>query len=238
MMSFSFHQIEQPEKGYRFNIDSLLLIRFARFAPTDKVCDLGAGVGILSILASKWGKTGKITAVEVQKELAQFARSNIQKFQLENQIELIESNWKKLNKIYSASSFDVVISNPPYRKKETGKTSSNSVKLIAKHELLGSMADLLKTADHLLKRKGRLYLIYPPLRLEELILQLKKNNFKIQRMVFIHPYIDRKATHVMIEAVRSVQGEVTVESPIIIFKDADTYQPEIESWIGKKRSRP
>ncbi len=234
MTQFSFHQIDQPEKGYRFNIDSLLLIRFARFAPTDKVCDLGAGVGILSILASQWGKAGKITAVEVQKELAQFVRSNIEKFRLENQIELIESNWKKLNKIYSAASFDVVISNPPYRKKESGKTSSNSVKLIAKHEILGSMSDLIKTANHLLKRKGRLYLIYPPLRLEELILQLKKNDLKIQRMALVHPFIDRKASHVMIEAVRSVQGEIIVEPPVVVFKDPDNYQPEIEKWVGKK----
>ncbi len=234
MRSFSFHQIEQPEKGYRFNIDSLLLIRFARFAPTDQVCDLGAGVGILSILASQWGKVEKIKAVEVQKELAQFARLNIQKFRLDNQIELIESNWKKINKIYSAASFDVVISNPPYRKKESGKASSNSIKLIAKHELLGSMADLIKTATYLLKRKGRLYLIYPPLRLEELILQLKKNNLKIQRMVFVHPFVDRKASHVMIEAVRSVQGEIIVEPPVIVFKDPDHYHPEVEKWVGKK----
>lgn len=229
-----FHQLEQPSQGYRFNIDSILLTRFAKFHSNDQVCDLGTGVGILGILALKWGEVAQVRAVELQPELAKYARLNIEKFSLQNQMELIEADWREIKHFLKSSSFDVVISNPPYRKKGSGEISKHHSKSIAKHELFGSMDDLLQAANYLLKKKGRFYLIYPVLRLEELISNLNKVNLKIQRLVFIHPFQQSAAAHFMVELVRSVKGEIQVEPPVIVYKNPHEYRPEIEEWVGKK----
>jgi tRNA1Val (adenine37-N6)-methyltransferase len=228
-------QLYQPAKGYRYGIDSFLLARFAHFKKTDVVCDLGAGVGILGLLAIARGGVKEVTAVEVQKELAAFAEKNAQEMRFEDRMKVLVQNWKDLPKILKRGSFDVVISNPPYRKKQTGRISPHPMKAIAKHELVGNMEDLIVTAQYLLKNSGRFYLIYPILRLEELILNLNKFKFKIQRMAFIHSYLDRPATHVMVEAVRSVPRELKLEAPVIVYRDPDHYTPEVEEWVGEKR---
>jgi tRNA1(Val) A37 N6-methylase TrmN6 len=77
--------------------------------------------------------------------------------------------------------------------------------------------------------------MYPPLRMEELIKELALAKFKIQRLVAIHPYIDRPATLIMVEAVRSPVRELLLEPPVIVYRDPDHYTPEVEAYVGKKR---
>ncbi len=230
----SSFEIHQPPKGYRYNIDSMLLARFAQFKEGEKVCDLGTGVGLLGILAILRGKAGKVWGLEVQEELAQYAEKNKEELKLGSQMEIIRANWKEVKKHLRPNSADLIISNPPYRKLKTGRISQTSLKAIASHELEGSLGDLLQSARYLMKAKGRFVVIYPTLRLEELITELAKQKLKIQRICFIHPYQDRPATHFMLEAVRSVSGEMEVEKPLIIFRDKDHYQIELEEWVGKK----
>ncbi len=227
-------ELFQPDKGYRYNIDSMLISRFCNFKPGELVCDLGTGVGLIGILALTRGGVKKVFGVEVQQELADYAEKNISHFSLESQFELIVTNWKEIKKHLAPKSVDVVVSNPPYRKSSTGKIPKQSSKAIAKNEILGSLEDLLKAALYLMKPKARLLLIYPTLRLEDVIALSQKHKLKIQRISFVYPYLDRPATHFMVELVYSVAGEMIVEKPLLLFKDADHYQEEIESWVGKK----
>ncbi|MBL7685702.1 MAG: methyltransferase [Deltaproteobacteria bacterium] len=225
-------KLAQPEKGYRYNIDSYLLALFSQFKKTEQVCDLGAGVGILSFLALQKGGVDKVTAVEVQTELSSYLIQNAQKLRLTDQLQLLQMNWKNLSKHLTAQSFDLVISNPPYRKINTGRVSQEKTKLIAKHEVEGGLEDLIQVANYLLKPSGRFCVIYPVLRLEELIQAIAKHSLKMQRMRFIHPYAHQTATHFMIEIVRSVAGEPRVEAPLIVYQDEKNYSPEVEKWVG------
>lgn len=97
------------------------------------------------------------------------------------------------------------------------------------------MRDLVKTVKHLLKPTGRFYVMYPPLRLEELVINLAKVGIKIQRIGSIHPFADRPASQVMVEAVPAATRELTWEPPLVVYRDVDHYTPEVEAWVGKKR---
>lgn len=229
-------KLSQPEKGYRYNIDSMLLSRFAQFHEGETVCDLGSGVGLLAILALIRGKAEKAWALEVQEELIQYIHQNSEKYSLQNKLEIIQANWKEVKSHLKAASIDLVMSNPPYRKLQSGKAPKQSVKAIAKHEIEGSMSDLIKAARYLMKRKGRFVVIYPCLRLEDFITALAQQKLKLQRLQFIHPFSNRSATHFMAEAVPSVAGEIVLEAPLIIYQDKDHYRPEIEEWLGSKKS--
>jgi len=228
-------ELFQPEKGYRYNIDSMLVSRFADFRKGEIVCDLGTGVGLIGIVALRRAGVKKVFGIEVQEELTQYAQKNIDDFYLSSQFELILGNWKEIKKHLLPQSVDITISNPPYRKLKTGKISQHSGKAIAKTELLGSLEDLLKAANYVTKPKGRIVFIYPIVRLEDVILAAQKQKLKIQRIGFIHPYLEQEATHFMVELVRNVAGEMKVEKPVILLKDPDHYQKEIEDWIGAKK---
>lgn len=231
-------ELLQPDKGYRYNLDSMLLARFANFIEGEKVCDLGAGVGVLAILALLRGKAAKATAVEVQEELAHYIQLNRSKFNLEKKLDVLCCNWKDLNKHLAAQSMDVVISNPPYRKFQSGKAPLNTLKAIAKNEIKGNMQDLITSARFLIKKKGRFLVIYPNLRLEDFLSELSRQRLKVQRLCFVHPFIDRPATHFMAEVVFSVAGEIKIEKPLIIYQNEDQYTEEIESWLGSPKKHP
>ena len=230
-----FFALRQPEKGYRYNIDSLLLARFVRIRPQDTLCDLGAGVGVLGLVALAQGGGKKLISVEVQEELASYIPENSRLLQLEARVETVVGDWKKVKKHLQGRSCDVVLSNPPYRKAGSGKSPPERSKAIAKHELKGAMPDLIAAARYLLKPNGRLYLMYPPSRLEELVQELKSAKFKLQRLACIHPMADRPATLCMVEAVRSPLREMKVDPPVIVYRDEEHYTPEIEAWVGPKR---
>jgi len=230
-----FPTLKQPKQGYRYGIDSFLLARFAKVKASENLCDLGSGVGILGLLALSRGKAKHVVALEVQQDLARLALDNAEILGVREHYEVLHANWKDAKKLLKPKRFNVVISNPPYRKLQTGKVPPENSKAISKHEILGTMRDLIETAAFLVKPSGRFLAMYPPLRLEELVEELAQAKFKIQRMGFIHPYPDRSATLVMVEAVRSLHRELLVEAPVIVYRDPDHYTPEVEAWVGPKR---
>jgi tRNA1(Val) A37 N6-methylase TrmN6 len=232
-----FPHLKQPEKGYRYNIDSFFLARFAQLKKTDRVCDLGSGVGILGVLAIQRYHVAHVTAVEIQKELAEFARENISDLNLETKMEVWEMDWADLIKKKPKPKFHVILSNPPYQTLHGGKLPPRSTKAIARHEVHGKMSGLLEVAQKILKPNGRFYLLYPVLRLEELVRNLKTVGLKAQRMAFIHPFIDRDATHFLLEAVAAPTRELKVETPLIVYRDPRHYTAEVEQWVGKKYRR-
>lgn len=176
-----------------------------------------------------------MVAVEVQEGLVELAKKNAELLGAGGRFEIIAGNWKKVEKYFPAKSFHVVMSNPPYRKLKTGKIAPSGSKAIAKHETKGTMRELIGAARYLLKPTGRFYLMYPPLRLEELVQELASGGFKMQKLACIHPYPDRPATQVMVEAVLAKNRELKIEAPVIVYQDPDHYLPEIEAWVGKKR---
>ena len=177
----------------------------------------------------------QVVAVEVQEDLARRALENAEILGVKDRFEILHANWRDAVRLMKPKRFHAVISNPPYRKAKTGKIPPEKDKAVAKHEILGAMPDLIGAAAHLLKPAGRFLVMYPPLRLEECIRELNSRGFKIQRMGMIHPYVDRPATLVMMEAVRSAVREIAVEPPVIVYRDSDHYTPEVEAWVGPKR---
>jgi len=223
--------LRQPSKGYRYNIDSLLLALFCQFKKQERVVDLGCGVGVLSVLAIKRGKVSEVIGVEIQEELLEFAHQNIEELHLQNSFRVIHDNWKNISKHLPQADFDLVVSNPPYRKMGSGCLSKHSQKIIAKHEVEGSLKDLLQAAKYLMKRKGRFCVIYPALRLEDFIHEIEKQKLKISRLRMIHPFLNQKATHFMAEVVFSVEGEIKVEAPLVVYQDKENYTLEVGKWL-------
>jgi tRNA1Val (adenine37-N6)-methyltransferase len=138
-------RVIQKKRGYRFSADAVLLSQFIRIRKDERAIDLGTGCGILPLLLSQTTKALSLVGVEIQKELAECAKKNVLLNHLEHRISMLHHDFRELKKIYPPGSFGVVFSNPPYRKYRTGRVNPSMEKAIARHEIKGSLEDLLST---------------------------------------------------------------------------------------------
>ncbi len=134
----------QSKKGYRFSIDAVLLEQFISARHSSKGIELGTGSGVISILLARRLSKVNITAVELQKPLADRAERNIKLNDLEERIEIIQKNIKDLKEIYPTNSFNFAYANPPFRKPATGRMSIDKERAIARHEIEISLQELVE----------------------------------------------------------------------------------------------
>ncbi len=221
-------QVIQRKSGYRFNLDSILLAYFSKLKNNSKVIDLGTGSGILILLLNLKYKNIKFYAVEVQKSLYEIAKQN---FKINNvEVNLYLENVKHIKKIFRNQSFDFVVTNPPFFKKEMSKAKNMEIQ-IGKSEVAGTLEDFISASSYLLKNSGKLFLINNINRLVETIYLMKKYKIQPKRFRFVHPTIDENATNFLVEGIKSGKesGEI-VEKPLIIYKNPKEkiYTDEVE----------
>jgi len=220
-------KILQPTKGYRFSIDSILLSHFARPQKNATIVDLGCGVGIIGLILAGKRQDIKVIGVEIQEKLYNLALDNIKTNSLEDRMEVILGDIRNINKYLPSGKFQYVISNPPYIRPGRGKIPPDYVKAIAKSESEMSIDDLIKSAEYLLKNGGRFALIWTTRRFAGLIYNLKVRNLEPKRIRFVHPYSDRKANLVLVEAVKNGGEELIIEKPLVIWKYERIYTDEV-----------
>lgn len=221
-------KIIQNKEGFCFGIDSVLLSDFAKNIKKDgMVLDLGTGTGIIPILLC--GKTNlkKVIGVEVQEEVAQMAKRSIQLNKLEEKFEVLNENILNLNSIYKKQTFDVIVTNPPYKKINTGIINENEKKIISRHELTANLEDFIKISKDLLKDKGEFYMVHRPERLVDILSLMRKYKIepKILRMVYSNTNKEPKL--VLVKGVKNANPFLKVEKNLYIYKADGNYTDEV-----------
>jgi tRNA1Val (adenine37-N6)-methyltransferase len=209
-------QIIQKKKGYRFSMDAVLLSQFIKIRKNERVMDLGTGCGILPLLLSHTTKTHSFVGVEIQKGLAECAEKNVVLNHLEDRISILMQDFRELKEIFPPGSFDVVLSNPPYRKYRTGRINPSIEKAIARHEIKGTLEDLISIASYLLPPKGRCYTIFPALRTVDLLMALRDGQLEPKRLQFVHPRIGEEAKFILTESIKTSGVELKLMEPLIL----------------------
>jgi tRNA1Val (adenine37-N6)-methyltransferase len=222
----------QAKDGYRFSIDAVLLENFISANRLEKGIELGTGSGIISILLAKKLRGANITAVEIQKDLAERAVRNISLNNLQGRVEILQKDIKDLKKIYPTNTFDFVFTNPPFRKTRTGRLSIFEERAVARHEIEITLPDLVKTASYLLKHSGKFFLIYHPFRLAELISLLQKARLEPKRMKFVHSRKGEEAKMVLIEAVKGSGTWLKIAPPLYIYDRGNEYTSELKKILS------
>ncbi|MDI7260664.1 MAG: tRNA1(Val) (adenine(37)-N6)-methyltransferase [Thermodesulfobacteriota bacterium] len=214
-------KILQKKTGYRFSIDALLLSQFIKIRRNEKAMDLGTGCAILPLFLSQTMKARSLVGVEIQKGLADCAMKNVLLNRLEDRITILHQDFRELKTTFPSGSFDVVFSNPPYRKYRTGRVNPFPDKAIARHEIKGTLNDLLSIASYLLPHKGRCYLIFPASRTVDLLVTLRKEHLEPKRLQFVHPRIEEGAKLVLVESIKSSGVELNIMDPLILHPSRD-----------------
>lgn len=224
--------IIQDTKRFCFGMDAVLLSGFANVKSGECVLDLGTGTGIIPILLEAKTKGEHFTGLEIQPESADMARRSVQLNHLESKIDIITGDIKDASKHFGASSFDVITTNPPYMIGKHGLQNTQNAKTIARHEVLCTLEDIIRESAKLLPPKGRFYMVHRPFRLSEIMCTMTKYGIEPKRMKLVYPYIDREPNMVLIEGLRGGKSRMTVEKPLIVYKEEGKYTDEIYEIYG------
>lgn len=214
-------QLFQPRHGYRYSLDAFLLARFCAEVPTaGAIVDLGAGCGVISLVLARLNATASVVAVENNREMAAFVERNIRHNGLEGRVSAQAEDIINLKKRYPVSTFDLVVSNPPFRTPESGKVSPLTGRDAARHESTAGLADFLAAAKYLVKPSGRICFIQHPSRLQEFISQAAQMKLSLLRLRMIHSSADSPATMFMAELAKGRKSAPVVEAPLLV-RDMD-----------------
>ena len=223
--------IQNPEK-FCFGMDAVLLSGFAGAKKGDMVLDMGTGTGIIPILMEAKTEAGHLTGLEIQEESADMARRSVALNGLSEKIDIVTGDIKEAGRIFRSASFDVITCNPPYMIGQHGLTNPDAPKAIARHEVLCTLEDVVSQAAKLLKPGGHFFMVHRPFRLAEIITTLVKYKLEPKRMQLVYPFVDKEPNMVLIEAVRGGKSRMTVEKPLIVYKEPGGYMPEIYDIYG------
>lgn len=226
------YRIIQKKNGFCFGMDAVLLSGFAQVKQGERMIDLGTGTGIIPILLEAKTEGNHFTGLEIQEEVAEMALRSVMLNGLEERITIIHGDIKEAGQICGRASFDVVTSNPPYMVSQQGLKNPDTRKAISRHEIFCTLEDVVREAALLLRPGGRFYLVHRPRRLAEIICRLQKYGLEPKRMKMVHPFADREANMVLIEAVRGGGAMMKVEAPVIVFKEPGVYSEEICTTYG------
>ena len=226
------YRIIQKKKGFCFGMDAVLLSGFAQVKEGEVAVDLGTGTGIIPILLEAKTKGKHFTGLEIQEEVAEMAGRSVRLNQLENRVDIVRGDIKEASRLFGKASFDVVTSNPPYMNDNHGLKNPELPKAIARHEVFCTLDDVCREASLLLKSGGRFYMVHRPHRLAEIITALKAYKLEPKRMKLVHPFADKEANMVLIEAVRGGRSMMKVEAPIIVYREPGVYTQEIYDVYG------
>ena len=221
-------KIIQNINGFCFGIDSILLTNFARNVKNNtRIIDLGTGTAIIPILLSEKSKAREIVGVEIQQDMADMAIRSVKLNNLENKIKIINDNILNLKNKFKKNSFDVVVTNPPYKKINTGIINQNDKKIISRHEVTASLEDFIDVSFYLLKEYGELYMVHRPERLVDIIYILRQKNIEPKNIRFIFSNKDKEPKLVLIKAVKNGKSFLNFEKNLYIYDDDGKYTYEV-----------
>lgn len=223
--------IQNPQK-FCFGMDAVLLSGFCEVKEKERVLDLGTGTGIIPILLEAKTKGKEFIGLEIQEESADMARRSVSYNHLEERVSIVTGDIKEASKIFGGSSFDVITTNPPYMIGQHGLKNASEAKTIARHEVLCTLDDIMRESAKLLKPRGRFYMVHRPFRLAEIMVTMKKYNIEPKRMQLVYPFVDKEPNMVLIEGLRDGNPRMTVEKPLIVYKEQNIYTDEIISVYG------
>jgi tRNA1Val (adenine37-N6)-methyltransferase len=223
--------IVQPKTGFRFTLDSLLLADFCCIKPRDRILELGAGTGVISLLLAKKFPRARFVADEVEPHAHDLLRQNIELNGLGDRIVPVDRDIAHLSREITKNPFDVIVANPPYTQCGTGKKSPGPERQLARQDQAAPLGIWLDRRD-LLKNKGRYLLVFPAGRMAELITLLRAGKLEPKRLRAVHPYQDKPASLVLVEAIKSARTGLEVFPPLIVHEPGGGYTEEMKEIYG------
>ncbi len=224
-------KVRQDPKGYRFAIDTILLSSHIRPRPDEKVLDLGTGCGIIPIILAFRNPNIRIYGIDIQRELAELAAENILENHFDDRVKILNMDMKDLNHGVLTGPADLIVSNPPYRKADSGRINPNKQRAVARHEIEITLEDIMETVRGMLRTAGRFITIYPAERMADILILMRQANLEPKNLRMIHSFKHSEAKLMIVEGVKNGQPGMKISPPLFIYRDKNIYTDEVEKMF-------
>ena len=206
----------RKKNGLTFGTDAYLLAAYIPARTRAFAIELGGGTGIISLLLLAAKKCASVTAVEVQPEYCDLMKRNAALGGFE-QFSAHCADVRALpDGVLTSECADVVFSNPPYMKADSGKRNEHDEKFIARHEVCGGIDDFCGAAERLLKYGGSFYCVYRTDRLIDLLASLRAHRLEPKKMTFVHADKSSEPSIVLVEAKKGASPSLVLTKPLIL----------------------
>lgn len=225
-------KIFQNTDWFSFSLDSVLLPNFVTINKNVRnILDLGCGNAPIPLILST--KTdAHIVGVEIQKDSYDMALKSVKYNNLENQIELLNVDMKNLKSIYQGDSFDVITCNPPYFKYlKTSNLNDDEHKVIARHEKMITLEEVLSISKYLLKNNGVLAIVHRTERLVEIFNLFQKYGLEVKKVRLIYPKKNSESNMVLVEGRKSGNPGLKILPPLYVHEDDGNYTSEVTNMF-------
>lgn len=228
-------KIIQNSEGFRFGTDAVILANFAKKSINkSKVLDIGTGTGIISIILAGKTNATKIIGLDIQEHVCDMARRSVELNNLQDRVEIVNDDVKNIENIVEKHTIDLIVTNPPYQKSNTGMTGENEAEMISRHEVLCTFEDICKAAKYALRPKGEMCIIHRPERLADIMCNLRENGLEPKEIRFIEPHLGEKPNMVLVKAIKDGKPFLRFEKALVMYKDNGEYTDEILEIYEKK----
>ncbi len=208
----------QKTNGLTFGTDAYLLAAFTRPMPSAFAVELGGGTGIVSLLLATTKKVQSVAAVEVQPAFSELIAKNAALNGLSDRVFPVCRDLREIGAKDFPKQPTLVVSNPPYLAKGSGKTNLAPEKEIARHECFGDIFDFCACAGRLLGSGGRFVTVWRSERLCDLYAALRENRLEPKRTIFVHADKCAPPCAVLTEAVKDASPGLRVLPPLFLYE--------------------
>ena len=211
----------QKKSGLTYGTDAFLLAAYVRPSASAKAVELGGGTGIVSLLLAAKNKVAQVTSLEIQPSFAELIDRNAALNGLSGRVRALCADVREASGNTLGGEVDLVFSNPPYMRCDSGKRNLTDEKFIARHEVCGGIEDFCSCAARLLKHGGRFVCVWRPDRLTDLFDALRRARLEPKRITLVHADERSEPCMVLVEAMKGGAPSMRVTPPLLLYKNED-----------------
>ena len=218
-------------KEHTFGTDAVLLADFAATKKFKTHCDLGAGCGIISLLILRDENAESSVGVEISPEACKLALLSAKEF-AKGKFEVVNCNLLELKGKLPFGNFDLVTCNPPYKASGAGIKSSSERDIVARHETMCTLEDVIETGSKLLKSSGRLCICQRPERLSDIICLMRKHRVEPKRLRLVCKKEGSEPWLVLVEGKRDSKAGLRIMPPLFVYDGEGNFSEEMLKIYG------
>lgn len=227
-IGFGNLKLIQKPSDFCYGVDAVILSDFtARLSKKKKaIADLGTGTGIVPIILSHKTDAEVLTGFEVQEDSYKRALRNIEINGLSERLEFVNSNVKDIPDEFYGK-YDTVTMNPPYMEGGRGLVNPKDSKMIARHEILGSLEDFISAASKLLDNRGELFIVHRPSRLADIFVLGRKYHLEPKDMCMVNPREGEAPNIVLVHLIKGAGKQLKVLPSLNIYNINGGYSDDV-----------